>query len=62
PDEEGPHTGVVRLVHRTFTGTGGATEAETVEVVVGGASRSAAQLRTMATQLATAVARQLSAS
>ena len=62
PDEEGPHTGVVRLVHRTFTGTGGATEAETVEVVVGGASRSAAQLRTMATQLATAAARQLSAS
>jgi hypothetical protein len=59
PDEEGPHTCLIKLVHRTYTGSGGDREAETVEVVVGGDSRSASQLRTMAEELATAAARQL---
>lgn len=61
PNEEGDHTSLVTVVHRTYTGQHGEQQVETVEVVVGG-SRTDAQLRTMATQLAAAAATQLSAS
>lgn len=59
PGEEGDHTSLIVLVDRTYTGSGGDPLAETVRVLVAGASRTDAQLRTLAEELATAVARQL---
>jgi hypothetical protein len=61
PNEEGDHTSLVTILHRTYTGQHGEQQVETLELVVGG-SRTDAQLRTMATQLAAAAAAQLSAS
>lgn len=52
PGDEGDHTGHVAVVHRTFTGTGGDTLDETLDVVVGGSSRTDAQLRALALQFA----------
>lgn len=56
PDDEGPHTAKVQVVHRSFTVRDGYTEVETVNVVVGDGSRSAQQLSALATDLARAAA------
>jgi hypothetical protein len=58
PNEEGDHTALVQVVART-DGTGGDAIHELVEVVVGGSSRSDSELRSLATGLATSVARAL---
>jgi hypothetical protein len=58
PDEEGDHTALVQLVART-DGSGGNAIEELVEVVVGGSSRSDAELRSLVTGLADSVARAL---
>ncbi len=60
PDEEGDHTALVTVVHRTYTGQQGDRQEETVELVVGG-TRTDAQLRDMATRLAAAAATRLTA-
>jgi hypothetical protein len=61
PNEEGDDTALVTVVQGTYTGQNGEQQVETMELVVGG-SRSAAQLRTMATELAASAASQLSVS
>jgi hypothetical protein len=61
PDYEGDNTALVWVVHRSFTGVNDQDEIETVNVVVGG-SRTDQQLRSMATELATAAAKQLALS
>ncbi|MEC3994944.1 serine/threonine-protein kinase [Actinacidiphila sp. DG2A-62] len=60
PDEEGDHTALVMLPGRAFTAADGTDGAETVRVVVGGETRTDAELRSMAVELATAAAGALS--
>ncbi|MFJ9818558.1 protein kinase [Streptomyces sp. NPDC101151] len=58
PDADGDHTCLISVAHRPFTNQDGGTAVETLDLTVGG-DTSAAALRRLATQLATAAVARL---